>query len=112
MNKRITNAEERLTKARDNLSTVIEEVQAKCKHPIGCVHEGKWQPETTFFRASPPFRVCTKCGLAETGWGVGYQTLPDTDTEMNRKRAQTFVKRTISEDEKCEKLKLIKKNRN
>ena len=103
MNKRITNAEERLTKARDNLENVIEAVQAKCKHPVECVHEGAWQPETHYFRADAPFRVCTKCGLAERGWGIGYHTLPNTDTSMSRKKAQTFVKRMISEEEKCEK---------
>jgi len=103
MNSKIIKAEEQLKKAKENLKIVIKDVQAKCKHPIEAVHEANWEQETTFFRTQPPFRVCTKCGLAETGWGIGYHTLPDTDTKMNRKKAMEYVKYTISEEEKCEK---------
>ena len=103
MNSRILKAEERLEKARENLDKVIDEVQAKCKHPKEFVHEGAWQPETQFFTARPPFLVCTLCGLAETGWGIGYHTLPESDTHMSREKAMKYVKRTISEEEKCEK---------
>lgn len=101
MNIRIIKAEEKVIKAKENLGKIIEDVQAKCKHPIECVHEAPWQPENTISYAKPPFRVCTKCGLAETGWGIGYRTLPNTDTEISRDKAMKYVRRTISEEEKC-----------
>ena len=103
MNTKIINAEKRVTKAKENLKNIIKDVQAKCKHPKEFVHEADWQPETTFFNAQPPFLVCTKCGLAETGWGIGYHTLPETGTKLIREKAMEYVKRTISEIEKCER---------
>ena len=109
MNSRIVKAEERVKKAHKNLKKVILEVQSKCKHPAAYVHEGRYQPQTDFLRCQPPFRVCTKCGLAETGWGVGYHTLPDTKTEMSRKEAMKYVRSTICEEEKCAKLRQKRK---
>ena len=97
----ILKAEERIQKAIDHGKEVVKKVQAKCKHPAEYVHEADWQPETTTRYSSPPFLICTKCGLAEKGWGIGYHVLPETGTKMDRKRAQTFVRYTIDEEEKC-----------
>jgi hypothetical protein len=102
MNLKITKAELRLEKARENLHSVIKEVQKQCKHPKDFVYEGDYNPETEISYAEPPFRVCSKCGLAEVGWGIGWHTLPETDLKLSRDKARVFVKYMIGENEKCE----------
>lgn len=102
MNKRIIQAELALEKARKRLGEVISSVQSTCKHPIDFVYEAEYRPGNDLLYACPPFMICSKCGLAETGWGIGYHTLPRSELTIARAKGEAMVKHMISEEEKCE----------
>ena len=53
---------------------MILDLQAQCKHPEEEIFEVPYR-DNTYFRATPPFRVCRLCGLGEEGWGCGYWKL-------------------------------------
>lgn len=100
MNKRILQAEEKLKKAEDNAKKVTQDVQKKCKHPSDSVYEANYIPEGSFCYAQPPYRVCSKCGLAEIGWGIGWHILPATDIRIDRDKADEIKRYFIDQDEK------------
>lgn len=61
-------------------SKKIKAMQARCKHPHASVYEVDYEP-MNYLPSMPPFRVCTKCGYAEEGWGCGYKKLGKFDYE-------------------------------
>lgn len=65
--------------AQEDFITELANVQAKCKHPQ--IGEVDYQP-SDYGSASPPKRICMKCGLAEEGWGPGYKVLDAEDDEV------------------------------
>lgn len=82
----------------NNLSREINEIYATCLHPIEEIVEGKYIPENDFGTIHAPFRVCKSCGLAEEGWGCGYQILAKyifDIPEIERKEAQKFVRSKV-----------------
>ena len=59
-----------MAKAVQRRSDVVKEEQARCKHPALFVREAPMRCGNSVRYASPPFRVCTKCGWAEEAIGL------------------------------------------
>lgn len=53
---------------------LVEAAQDACPHPISSIREAPHE-RFSWGGCSRPFRVCIECGLAEEGWGIGYQRL-------------------------------------
>jgi hypothetical protein len=70
-------------------ATAIEQIQKSCKHEH-MVERDHYTIISTF----PPARVCKDCGLAEEGWGCGYQRLrvKDEYSDALRERIPTVSK--------------------
>lgn len=73
--------------------------RARVDAQLACVHEHLLEAPhydgIVFNR--PPFRVCTDCGLAEEGWGCGYQILKGEahDRGVTREFADVHVRGAI-----------------
>jgi hypothetical protein len=68
----ITKLEKQIANLRAKLGKELVKSQFECLHTsvVEADYESpSWGP------AYPPFRVCKNCGLAEKGWGCGYQVL-------------------------------------
>ena len=69
-----------LEKEREEL---IKETCKNCKHPAEAVRE---RPYTKFWdNSSPPWLICTECGLTEEGWYCGYNILKHAQYENPKK---------------------------
>ena len=97
--------EEVLNKAKEDYQTARIKAQTLCDHPK--IVEGESVSGDAVSSSEPPFRVCTKCGYTEEGWGCGYSFLTKgyeedriTIPAVDRKTAYEFVRgRVISNDE-------------
>lgn len=66
---------------KDDREARLLELQAGCDHPVDDIFEVDYRDGGILFSATPPFRVCRKCGYAEEGWHCGYWKL-DTREEV------------------------------
>jgi hypothetical protein len=66
MDKRIVELDVQLGKLRTKYKTVVSRIQLRCKHSK--LYE-------SMHTSGPTYRVCARCGLCETGWGIGHKTL-------------------------------------
>lgn len=82
-NEEINKYVDRLKSAQYDLDTVINSVQAECKH--NHVAECDYQP-SEFFNSLAPMRVCLDCGLSEEGWGCGFQVLKEKTTKLSPRK--------------------------
>lgn len=57
------------------IDIAISEMQSQCPHPLEQIREAEYVRSTGWSDAQAPFRVCVDCGLAEEGWGRGYESL-------------------------------------
>lgn len=76
---------------------VMEHVVDVCDHPKDRICELNYRPETHYSYASPPWRICKKCGLTEEGWGSYKHLAPGDYSEFPRiSQNDWFKMRTIS----------------
>jgi hypothetical protein len=62
-----------------SLPSLIWECAILCPHPSEKIIELPYEKSSGYFNASPPVRICKDCGLAEEGWGSGYEILSPTE---------------------------------
>lgn len=77
MDERIPQALKTLNDAKTIYRQTIALIQTVCQHKnlVECEYKDHGR-----FGYSPPYRMCTNCGLAEEGWGCGYTVLKDSIT--------------------------------
>jgi hypothetical protein len=75
-------------RAKASLLSLIE----TCPHAD--VLEGEYRP-SDYGLSSPPFRVCTTCGLAEEGWGCGYTLLASNATRSVTEAKREHARKSI-----------------
>lgn len=54
----------------------LERITNDCTHEDAL--EAPYRSSSFIADAEPPFRVCTRCGRLENGWGCGYELLKDS----------------------------------
>lgn len=91
---KINLAKKKAQKAVNDYRRELINFQVSCKHSQ--VIEGEYSPGK-FFGSLPPFRVCTRCGYAEDGWGCGYTMLNNDQNveEVSRDEADKYVRGMI-----------------
>lgn len=97
--------EEELVSVREALVKSIQDNQLACKHTH--IAEAPWQ-HNEWSSSYPEQRICLSCGLAEEGWGIGFQTL-FTKHPVKISRDELFqLRRGLFLDE-SKKAKLLRK---
>jgi hypothetical protein len=74
--KELKRLEARVNKLQEEYRVKLRVFQRECKHPnvLECAYT-----EMHYGNCLPPRRVCKDCGLAEDGWGCGFQKLRQPD---------------------------------
>lgn len=100
--KKIKKAIERVISAKSAYSAAVYDVVSKCKHEN--VAECDYMP-SGWLPALAPERVCLDCGLAEEGWGCGYQLLTSRHTvRIDREELWKLVTVRFFQDEDIPRL--------
>lgn len=110
---KLSNLQDQIRQLQSEANALIDEMINECPHPIDKIVEAAEIPEGNTLESGDPFRVCSVCGYAEDGWGVGFYKLgkgigsdycwprkrDNTIEIVNRQEAENLVVKRVSEYE-------------
>lgn len=93
--KKISKLDKAVTESRLKLDQLKLELMYVCKHPKDKIVGYKYK-DYKYLDPARPYRVCSECGLAEEGWGCGYEILlPDCyEIETESRDSENRIKHT------------------
>lgn len=77
---------------RKQADDLINQAIRVCKHPKKYIVEVEYKKYQYIDSCDAPYRVCTRCGYAEEGWGCGYWKLaPNAEVRSAKRKDIEYI---------------------